>query len=370
MWMNATGRLAFAAAMAWAAAVALPARAEDRATVRGVYYREASTKVVQPMVLVTKDLPHGIEVGAHGLVDAITSPSILTGVAGDDIFTEYRKEAGVAVSKTIDRTRLSLRYRESREPDYISRSAGVQLQQGLWENTGTLVVSLAHSRDVIGPNLNKHLQLTFLGVAYTQVLSPVLVAEGGYELAYLEGDQCNPYDADALGTAMCPEKRLRHVWFAHLARYEPAFAAGGQLHYRFYFDHWPGAGTEPWGMQAHTVEARLYKELPHGLEVRAAYRYHTQGTAHFRWCAGNPALGPTPECQEVYPRYHATDEKLTALVTHVGELKVYWEARALARVPVLDWFADGEFELSYGRYFQETHYGDAHLLQTGYSLAF
>ena len=30
----------------------------------------------------------------------------------------------------------------------------------------------------------------------------------------------------------------------------------------------------------------------------------------------------------------------------------------------------GAFELSYGRYFQTTHYGNAHLLQTGYTLPF
>jgi hypothetical protein len=36
----------------------------------------------------------------------------------------------------------------------------------------------------------------------------------------------------------------------------------------------------------------------------------------------------------------------------------------------LAWFALGTFDISYGHYFQPTHYGAAHVLQTGYSLPF
>jgi hypothetical protein len=346
------------------------ARGEDRVTVRGVYFREASTKVVQPMVQVTKDLPNGIDVAAHGLVDAITSPSILTGVAGDDIFTEYRKEAGLMVGKTFERTRVALSYRESREPDYIARAVGFQLQQGVWENSGTLAMSLAYSTDTLGPMLTLPLKVVFSALSYTQGLSPLLLGQIGYELSYLEGYQCNPYDKGQNGTARCPWQRLRHVAVARLARYFPRSLASFQIHYRFYYDHWPAEdGSNPWGIRAHTVEARVQKDLPFGLAVRLAYRVHSQGAANF-WCNEDPARGGNPGCYGIAPRYHATDEKLGALTTHIPEAKLYWEARPLARVPVLSWFAPGVFELSYARYFQITHYGDAHLLQTAYSLPF
>jgi hypothetical protein len=346
------------------------ARAEDRVTVRGAYYRETSTKVVQPMVLVSKDLPLGFDAVAYGMVDAITSPSVLTGVSGDNIFTEYRKEAGLVVGKTIDRTHLALSYRQSREPDYISHSVGLQVLAGVWDNSGTAALSLAYSHDTIGPNLNNPLDVGFLSLAYVQALSPVLVAEARYELTYQNGYLCNPYDQDARGRAVCPRQRLRHVGVVRLAHYFPVLAGGAQLHYRFYYDQRWSPKPNPWGMVAHSVEGRIYKDLGRYLELRLSYRFHTQTYAIFWWCNGDPSRAANPECGGDVLLYHASHQTLGPLRTQFLELKLTWEARPLARVPVLAWFALGAFELSYGRYFQTTHYGDAHVLQTGYSLPF
>ncbi len=74
-------------AVAAAVAVALlvqarPLAAEDRVTVRGAYFREASNRVIQPMMEITKDLPDGYDVGGHLLVDAISSASIAQGAPG------------------------------------------------------------------------------------------------------------------------------------------------------------------------------------------------------------------------------------------------------------------------------------------------
>ena len=62
-----------ALALALSFALAVPARAEDRVTVRGAYYREASTRVVQPMLQLSTDLPEGFDLSATALVDAISS---------------------------------------------------------------------------------------------------------------------------------------------------------------------------------------------------------------------------------------------------------------------------------------------------------
>jgi hypothetical protein len=368
---RASARTALAGLVGLAALLAGGAApAEDRVTIRGAYYREVSTKVVQPMVQVSKDLPHGFDASVHGLVDAITSPSVLTGVVGDNIFTEYRKEAGVVVGKTFDRTHASLAYRQSREPDYISHSIGLQATQGIWENTGTLALSLAYSTDTIGPNLNNSLEVLFASLAYNQALSPVMVAEARYELVRQSGYICNPYDQDARGRAVCPKERVRHAAVARLARYFPSLAAGVQLHYRLYYDQRWDSGVDPWGMFAHSVEARLYKEVTPTLELRFAYRFHTQSYALFWWCNGDPSRASNPDCGGDILASHSSDQKFGPLKTHLAEVKLVWEARALGHVPLLAWFALGAFELSYGRYFQVTHYGDAHLLQTGYSLPF
>jgi hypothetical protein len=117
------------------------------------------------------------------------------------------------------------------------------------------------------------------------------------------------------------------------------------------------------------VEGRVYQELGRLVQLRLSYRFHSQGSARF-WCNEIANRGGDPGCYGIAPRYHVMDEKLGPLTTHLVELQVVWQARALARVPLLSWFALGSFELSYGRYFQDTHYGNAHLLQTGYSLPF
>src|SRR5690242_18174996 len=67
-------RPAFAALLAasLAAPFAAPARA-DELVLRGNYYRDRNTRVIQPEAVFTKEAPHGIVVGGHYLLDTITS---------------------------------------------------------------------------------------------------------------------------------------------------------------------------------------------------------------------------------------------------------------------------------------------------------
>jgi hypothetical protein len=289
---------------------------------------------------------------------------------GDNIFTEHRKEAGLGVGKIFRRTEVGLSYRQSREPDYISHAVGLRVAQGIWENSGTVALIMAYSRDTIGPFLDKTLEVGFTSLSYEQALSPVLLAQLGYELSYLNGYLCNPYDSDPRGRANCPQQRVRHVAVARVARYFPAVSAGIQLHYRFYYDQWWDPKPDPWGLVAHSAEGRLYLDVSQNLELRLSYRFHNQGSARFSACPGNPSAAPDPDCPPEVTQFHSGDEKFRRLSTHLTELKLTWEARALADIPVLAWFALGAFELSYGQYLQTTHYGNAHLLQTGYSLPF
>ena len=68
--------------------------------------------------------------------------------------------------------------------------------------------------------------------------------------------------------------------------------------------------------------------------------------------------------------YYAADPKLGPVVTQYPEMQLVWQADALRAVPFLRWFSAGAFEISYGYYFQNTAFGGAHLLQTGYRLAY
>jgi hypothetical protein len=360
------------------------ARAEDRVTIRGAYYREPSTRVIQPMVEITKDLPDGFDVDAHYLVDTITSASAAAGTAVDSIFTEIRNEVGLGVGKTWARTRATLNYKYSAESDYWSHTIGGSLARRFWGDTATVALSAGVSLDQVGgfsgrtpPCLTVNggscpLDSFFAGLAYTQVLSPVAIAQINLDSATLSGFLANPYRQAANGYELLPDRRLRNALSIRAAYYFPEVATGLQLQYRYYRDFYPGSlggAPDPWGLSAHTVEARLYHRLGRDVEVRLLYRQSVQDPASL-WCdiaanAGCPAIPGVPPW-----RYVTTDPKLGPTRTEYPEIKLIWEAEALRAVRFFRWFAAGTFEISYGRYIQNDSFGDAHVLQTSYSMPY
>jgi Protein of unknown function (DUF3570) len=387
-----------AAALATAVAVALVLQpralnAEDRVSFRGAYFREASNRVIQPMMELTKDLPGGYDVGGHFLVDAISSASIAQGARVDNVFTETRYEGSVGLGITRDLQRLAGFIRYSHEPDYKSYTGGLSYNREVWDRTGTVGVNLAFTHDDIHPALqdDKNLDVWFAGVGYTQALSPTTMAQGVYETYYQSGFLANPYSSDGnLGREDVPTRRLRHALAARLAQYIPRATLGMQLHYRLYYDQLSLFETGPWGILGHTLEARLSKALGPNLEVRGTYRFYTQSAANF-WCNTIVAMGGDVSCYGMSPEYHSVDIKFGDMRTQVAELKLIWDLRLLNGT-ALDFFSAGTFDVAYGYYFEGTpygqqfndrnappvigelpfsrEYGGAHLIQTGYSLPF
>jgi hypothetical protein len=391
-----------AVALAWLALCGWPLRTahpqpplEDRLTLRGVYFREASTRVIQPMVELTKVLPEGFDVRGHFLVDAITSASVAQGVMTDDVFTETRYEGGLQVGRTLpDSTRLSAFFRYSTEPDYKSYTAGGTITHEVWQRSGAIGLSVAATADDIVPRGRdpKEQTVYFVAASYLQVLSPTTIAQGLYEVFYQSGYFANPYISHPnLGRENLPPHRLRQAAAIKLAQYVPPFRGGVQLHYRFYFDQESLGSVGPWGMTSHTIEARLHKEIGRDFELRLDYRYDVQNAARF-WCNSLPSEGGDIGCYGTMPKYHSVDPKFGDASTHLMQAKLIWDTRVFGGAGLLDLLAGGEFEISYGYYFQSTPYGmvftdrnappligdfpwgrshgGAHLIQTGYSLPF
>ncbi|HEY0710780.1 MAG TPA: DUF3570 domain-containing protein [Polyangia bacterium] len=405
-WSRHKGGLGFLVVALTLAGVG-PAGAEDRISLRGTYFREASTRVVQPMVEGRFELPKGYDVNAHALVDAISSASIAQGAATDEIFHENRYEAGLAVGRTFagtnNATRVGAFFRYSHEPDYVSYSGGLSLTRDVLDKTGTIGLSAAVSHDDIEPNPPldpRKLDVVFAGISYAQALTPTTLVQGGYEFFYFDGAYCNPYISHPdLGREKCPEVRIRHALGFKVAQYLPRLRLGAQLHYRFYFDQGAFGAIDPWGMTAHTIEPRLYKTLGEHFEVRLSYRFHWQGDASF-WCNARPDNGgqlgcytrrADPSAPIMTPKYHSWDPKFGSLTTHFPEVKLMWDLRVLSRLPALTFLAAGTLDLSYGYYFQSTPYGQkftdktappvigwgftrdhggAHIMQTGFTLPF
>jgi hypothetical protein len=355
-------------------------RGEDRVTIRGAYYREPSTRVIQPVVEITKDLPAGFDIDAHYLVDTITSASANAGVSVDNIFTEVRNEVGLGVGKSWARTRATLSYKYSAESDYWSHTVGASLARRFWGDTATVAASTGLSLDQVGfrgrtpaclssAAASCPLDAVFGGLAYTQILSPVAIAQVNLDSAYLSGFQANPYrQVPNFGYEVLPDRRLRNAVSVRLAYYFPEPALGLQVQYRYYRDIYPGtstSGTDPWAVNAHTVEARVYHQLSRDLELRLLYRQYFQNSAAF-WC---DAIA-SPGCYMSDAAYYSTDPKLGPVRTEYPEAKLVWDAESLRPLRFFGWFAAGSFEISYGRYFQNTNFGNAQVLQAGYTMPY
>src|SRR5262245_16655918 len=293
-------------------------RADDYVSVRGAYYREASTRVIQPMVEVVRESPSGVDVAAHFLVDAITSASIAAGTSVDNVFTEIRDEAGFRVRKRWQRSDAILSYKYSSESDYWAHGLGASFGMRFWEDTSAIRLSLGRSFDTMtnksaNPTCQPNMPAAFCtldtwyaGISYSQVLSPVAITQVSYEVAYLDGFQGNVYRTVPSFNNQpeyLPPHRLRNAIAPRVAYYVPSTATGFQLNYRLYFDLYARdylTQSDPWHLVAHTVEARVYQQLTPTLEARLLFRYNRQNNANF-YCAppNKPTqLMPTEFCAQ------------------------------------------------------------------------
>ncbi|MBC8133492.1 MAG: DUF3570 domain-containing protein [Deltaproteobacteria bacterium] len=369
-------------------------RAENSVTVRGQYYREPSTRVVQPVVHIVSELPAGLDVSAHYLLDAITSASAAAAPDGDTIFTEYRNESGISLGKTWSRLRVGAAYKYSAESDYWSHTLALFAALRTWSDTATWALSAGFGHDDVSRRMQVNappgttpgsptcipsaaitcpMTSVFSGLGYSQVLSPTLLVQGGYEVLVLNGFIASPYRADVL-----PDNRVRQALSARAAKYFPTTKTGIQLQVRHYWDlKWNQsdpllvlrsfAGDEaenPWQVRSQTAEARIFQGIGRDVDLRLTGRFYSQGPVNFRCDQGT-----TPGCYSG-PAYTTTDPKLAQVGTVFVEAKAYWEATSLRGQPFFGWFSEGTFELSYGMFFQNTAFANAHVLQTGYALPF
>jgi hypothetical protein len=359
--------------------LAVQAQADDYVTIRGAYYREPSTRVIQPTVEVERDSPTGIDVKAHFLVDTITSASVAAGTATDSIFTETRNEVGLSIRKRWQRIEAGLGYKYSAESDYWSHFVGGNVVGRFWGDTARIGLSLGLSLDTLSarsrtpacanpPSTSCTLDGYFAGLSYTQIWSPVLLTQVSAESVYLDGFQGNLYrSVPNFGYERLPSSRLRNALAARVAYYLPATGTALRLAYRYYIDAEPGRSIEddPWRLHSHMIEARVYQPLSRTLEVRLSYRQYFQSRAQF-WCDAIMDAG----CYPAASVYISTDPKLGPVRTEYPEVKFFWQAEALAGLPVLRWLAAGTFDISYGRFFQNTSFRNAHVLQTGYTMPY
>jgi hypothetical protein len=220
------------------------------------------------------------------------------------------------------------------------------------------------------PNVSCPLDSWFAGLSYTQVLSPVAIAQVSYEAAYLDGFQGNLYrSVPNFGFEMLPERRLRNAIAPRIGYFLPGSGTGFQLNYRLYWDFYPGESKvayDPWSLMSHTIEGRFYQQVGPYLEVRLLYREYIQNQGAAFWCD----VIAQPGCYAAGSVYYSSDPKLGRVYTGYPEVKLIIQAEPLRPYRFFRWFAAGTFEISYGYYLQSTAFGNAHVLQTGYTMPY
>lgn len=310
-------------------APARPARGDGTLAMRGVYYKERATRVMQPMLDAMFDAgTHGIAT-AHFLVDAITSASTSAGSVDAEPFTERRYEAGVGYSHRLDTITIAGNTKVSTEPDYLSIYAGARVQAELAQKNLVLGLGGGFSRDTISaaapagpvePTLRCDAMRTAepscsldtysIFASASQVVRHNAVVAVSVDVSELRGYQSNPYRQAIVGETLASE---RHP----TGRTRQAFAVSARYHvvqtrttligaYRYYRDSWK--------VHAHTPELRVVQEIGHEVDTSLRYRYYAQDGATFyrdRYPADDPAM----------TQFVSDDVKLSAFTGHTVEAK-------------------------------------------------
>jgi hypothetical protein len=349
-----------------AGALAAPApahAAEGWLSMRTGYYKERSTRVVQPMVDGHLDVTDSDALDVHVLVDSITSASSATGapvVEGATFpqFSEKRYEGGAGYSHDFAPYKLGGAIGRSTESDYDSNFFDLRGEVSLDDKNTVLALNLARNFDSITngaapaqPRFEDSMNGGSSSLSLTQLLSPDLYATFVYDFMDVHGYQANPYRKVSGSEAPVPERapryRYRHAASAGLRGYLPASATTYVLGYRFYADDW--------GILAHNVEARLVQELTPGLEVRARYRFYTQSAAFFYKDTYSKA-------QIDGDKYVTDDAKLDAYHTQVFGLQVLG---ALSLIGATGDWAELRVDAIIERVLQTNAFADAWSAQLG-----
>lgn len=366
------------------AVLAGTARADGELDARGVYYKERSTRVVQPMLDSMFDAGERGLVNAHFLVDAITSASAGSGAANAQPFTERRYEGGIGYVHEldgpvhwIDKLRIGGDTKYSTESDYTSFYLGGRAEADVAQKNATIAVGAGISSDnvtnagaqspmggpliqcdVTSPATSMECSLTtYAGfVSASQILSKDALVAVSYDIAKLDGYQANPYRTAITASGLVPEvhpnSRLRQAWAASARYYLEATHTTLIGAYRYYHDDWH--------IRAHTPELRIIQEVGKLADASIRYRYYRQ-SASFFYEDRYPALAMNTI------NYVTDDPKMAAYSGHTMEAKlgVLGEEFGLTG----NW-AGARFEGVLEYIIQHNRFGDAVVAHVALSLPF
>ena len=327
-------QLAIAALVAGAVAAltgAAPARADGTLAVRGVYYKERATRVMQPMLDAALEAGERGLVTGHLLVDAITSASQSAGAVNAEAFTERRYEGGLGYAHQLDGWKAGVEAKYSTESDYKSLYAGARAEIELLQKNTVLGLGGGLGKDTIsgGPasglgqimlvcepdaaeRPSCELDSYSVYASASQIVSRTAVIGVSADFSALRGYMSNPYRSAIVGSGTSVGTlRERHP----TDRNRTALAASARYFvrptettligaYRYYRDNW--------GIRAHTPELRAVQQLGGGIDATFRYRFHDQTRKAFFY----------QERYDMEQPFLSDDVKLSKFTSHTLEAKL------------------------------------------------
>jgi hypothetical protein len=316
-----------------------------------------------------------VRLHADYLVDSITSASIAAGTQADVAFTEIRHEVGLGAGYEWDfgDTQLDLgtSIRVSREPDYRSLGAGVTSALSLNERSTVFRFSVFGVRDrvealirgfggVAGElsdrGLQGHLNAMVTTLVWEQALSPVLIAQVGYDFGWMWGYLQNPYRLVPISGFVeaenHPDRRLRHTLTGRLAYYIRRTRTAVHAIYRTYVDSWNIAAINP--------EARVYQEVGAFTVVRARYRHYNQTRSFFY---------SEPEDYTLDDPYVTADPKMSRFHSHLAGTQIILKL-AFLDDSVFHFARHATIDMSFDYIWNTNRFGNGVIAQLGFRMPF
>lgn len=299
-------------------ALAAPAVAQEvepgdgQATTRLlVYSDDDATSVVTSAVDASAVLPGRVTLGAHALVDVVSSASVDVVSAATGRWDETRVEAGARAQTILQDTQLGLGYTRSQENDWLSNAVFVSASRELFQKNTVVSASYGLTLNTVGrasdPNFERSLDSHSAEAGVSQLIDGKTRVGGAYTLQVLSGYISSPYRfVSATDGTRVPERhpdsRIRHALSAFVVR-SLIDQLSGRIGYRLYSDDW--------GIRSHTISARLAFEATDWLMAGVEGRAYLQNRADF---------------------YRGTYDTSYEYMTFDRELSTFWDAGGTADI--------------------------------------
>jgi hypothetical protein len=297
--------------------------------------------------------------GSQEALDSISGASRPISTTEDPYadFTKIRNQIDAAVTHRG----ISAGYYVSDETDYFAQKISCGAERGFLDDHLLLTFGASWGWDRIEPladddtNTAADSKRTLhANVVATQILSPTTVAQVGLEWNGVEGLQHSPYRTVYVAGGYVPEvhpdSRSRRDVFVKLNQYLTN-RASMKVSYMYYLDDW--------GVDSHTIGAKLSQYVGEDVVVRYRYRFYSQSEADF--------------FREDYDEpggvngLRTGDYRMSDFDAHLFGTRLSWNlGKGPLAIPALDGI---RFNIEYERYFNSNNFS-ANIFESGLALSF